>query len=222
LSPDAEADRRSVARALVEELRAVIAALTEREIEGERLELARQRAGELRALLTGPRRPRWYDGDPGGVAAADRRAYLDLSPVRGELNPIAPPLVVERVLERDDGSQALVATVSLGPAYEGPPHGVHGGIVAALFDDLLGQAQRFAGRAGVTATLEVRYRQITPLGEPLRMTAWIHEQRGRRVTARATCYAGETLTADAEAIFLGVDFEEIRGRMAERRGGRPG
>ena len=41
--------------------------------------------------------------------------------------------------------------------------------------------------------------------------------RAARVIARATCHAGQTLTADAEAIFIAVDFDEVRGRMLERR-----
>ena len=48
------------------------------------------------------------------------------------------------------------------------------------------QTQQFVGKPGVTASLKVRYRNITPIGEPLRLTAWIHEDRGRRVTARAS------------------------------------
>ena len=207
-----DGERRRVASELVAELRGMIAALAHNEIPEERLQEARKRAADLHGLLEGPRRARWYDDDASDVSSDNRRAYLDLSPVRGELNAIAPPLRVERVFERDDGSQALQATATLGAAYEGPPRGVHGGWVAALFDDLLGQAQLFAGSPGVTATLSVRYRNITPLDEALRLTAWIHEDRGRRVTARATCHAGDTLTADAEAIFLRVDFDEIRDR----------
>jgi len=40
------------------------------------------------------------------------------------------------------------------------------------------------------------------------------------VVARATCHAGETLTAEAEALFLKVDFREIDERMRSRRAGR--
>lgn len=201
---------RQVARSLAGELRAVIAALAGNEVPEDRLEAALVRAAELRELLDGPRRARWYDG--AGVGEQERLAYLDLSPVRGQLNPVAPPLVVAGVVCSEDGTPTLEATATLGPAYEGPPHGVHGGWVAALFDDLLGQAQGLVGKTGMTATLSVRYRAITPLGEPLRLTAWIDEDRGRRVKAKASCHAGDTLTADAEAVFLSVDFGEIASR----------
>ncbi len=217
-----EKERRQAAAALADELRAAIAALTDNDVPAEGLARARALAGDLHRELEGSKRPRWYDGDspPGAPTPDARRAYVDQSPIRGRLNPIAPPMVSGEPIRRDDGSQAVVATATLGAAYEGPPHGVHGGWVAALFDDLLGQAQQLVRKAGVTATLKVRYRDITPLDRELRLEAWIHEDRGRRVVARATCHAGETLTADAEAIFLGVDFEQIRGRMQERRESR--
>jgi hypothetical protein len=34
---------------------------------------------------------------------------------------------------------------------------------------------------------------------------------------KATCHAGDTLTADAEGIFMRVDFDEVTERMRERR-----
>jgi acyl-coenzyme A thioesterase PaaI-like protein len=213
-----ERERWRAASALADEMRRAIAALATNEVPRASLDRASELAAALCAELEGPPRPRWYDADsiPGTPSVEARSAYTAQSPIRGRLNPIAPPLHGNPVTQQD-GSQAVVATARLGPAYEGPPHGVHGGWVAALFDDVLGQAQQLVRKAGVTATLKVRYRDITPLDEELRFTAWIHADQGRRVTARATCHAGDTLTADAEAIFIGVDFDAIRGRMRERR-----
>ena len=71
-------------------------------------------------------------------------------------------------------------------------------------------------------TLKVRYRHVTPTHEELRFEGWIHEQRGRRLVARATCHAGETLTADAEGVFIEVDFDEVQERMMQRRLSREG
>jgi acyl-coenzyme A thioesterase PaaI-like protein len=219
-----DSERTRCAEELADELRRAIAKLANNDVPLEQLARARELAGSLGDQLDGPSRPRWYDGDApaGNPTPAARRAYTDQSPVRGRLNPIAPPMVTSDPVSRADGGVAVEARVTLGPAYEGPPHGAHGGWVAALFDDLLGQSQQLARRAGVTATLQVRYRNITPLDEELRLTAWIHEEKGRRVVARATCHAGETLTADAEAVFVAVDFDEIRGRMLARKQGDSG
>jgi hypothetical protein len=40
------------------------------------------------------------------------------------------------------------------------------------------------------------------------------------MVARATCRAGASITADAEGIFVQVDFDDVQRRMHERRTGR--
>ena len=158
----------------------------------------------------GPPRTRWYDdyneADPGSDTGGS--AYHDQSPVRGRHNPVAPPLRVEGPIERD-GRRVVQAHARLGHAYEGPPHGVHGGWVAALFDDILGQSLGLLDMRGVTAKLMIRYRSVTPIETDLRFESWIHADKGRRIIARASCHAGDTLTADAEGIFVRVDFAEV-------------
>ena len=175
-------------------------------------------ARRLRQTLEGPRRARWYDadGDALSLSPESRSAYLDQSPIRGRLNPVAPPLSIH-VTSGSDGSQRIEGRARLGIAYEGPPHGVHGGWVAALFDDVLGATQGLSGGGAVTAKLTVRYRAVTPIDEDLRLEGWIDRETQRRIVARARCYAGDTLTADAEGIFVRVDFNEIQAYMQKRR-----
>ena len=205
------------ALALANELRAVATALADREIGADVAIAALPLARELRGLLGGARRERWYDLDPGTPTASEaaRVSYQDLSPLRGRLNPVAPPMRIERV-EGPKGLR-LVGHARLSCTYEGPPHGVHGGMVAALFDEILGAAQNLTPPVGVTAKLEIRYRHVTPIDEDLRFEAWVHENRKRRLWIHATCHAGETLTADARGLFVRVDFNEVQQRMAERR-----
>ena len=94
--------------------------------------------------------------------------------------------------------------------------------MAALFDDVLGATQGLSRKGAVTAKLTVRYRHVTPLEEELRFASWIERSGSRRIVVRATCHAGDTLTADAEGIFVRVDFNEIQQRMRGRRGGASG
>jgi len=220
-APDATPDWHAPALELADTLRELAAALVEREPDTAVLARAADHARRAREALAGsPRALRWYDAG-GGVpdpAGAAHRAYLGQSPIRGVLNPGAPPLET-CFAARPDGTPVVVGRARLGIAYEGPPHGVHGGWVAALFDEVLGNVQGLVDARGVTASLTVHYRQVTPLDEDLRFEAWIHERSGRRVLARATCHAGPVLTAEAEALFLTVDFREIQGRMRSRRAG---
>ena len=140
--------------------------------------------------------------------------HLEQSPIRGRHNPIAPPLVVDAV-EHESGDRSVMARARLGMAYEGPPHG---GWVAALFDEVLGSTQSLTASPGVTAELTIRYRHITPFDADLRLEGWIDRNEDRHVVAKATCHAGTTLTADAEGLFVRVDFNEIQERVQQRRG----
>ena len=161
----------------------------------------------------------------GGQARARSRT---LSTFSGALNPVAPPMVI-RSGELPDGRPALLASVQLDVLREGPPHSVHGGVLAGMFDELMGGAQRLnGGDAGMTGRLTVRYRRPTPLGEDLTLRAWIHDERKRRVTVRADCHVARPdgaepkrreITAEAEAFFLRVDFERLDDIMASRVAG---
>ncbi len=65
---------------------------------------------------------------------------------------------------RDDGGSARSApTACFDWAYEGPPTCVHGGVIAEVFDEVLGAANIVAGVRAMTGTLTVRYRKPTPL-----------------------------------------------------------
>ena len=89
-----------------------------------------------------------------------------------------------------------------------------------MFDEVLGSTAGLAEQPGVTATLKIRYRHVTPTDEELRFEGWIHEQRGRRLVVRATCHAGDTLTAQAEGIFIRPKtsiFEAALAQQSERQ-----
>jgi len=135
--------------------------------------------------------------DPAVVYQAHR--LRERSPFIGRANPVAPPLVVEF------GSDAVACRVTLGTLYEGPPGKVHGGYIAGMFDELLGAAQTYSGRAGMTGRLTVHYRRPTPLGEELHLRAWVESVSGRKIVCKGTLQAGEVLCAEAEGLFIAVD-----------------
>ncbi len=195
---------RERARALTQQLRGVIEALNGNAPGADALDQALALVRELRTRLEGPRRERYYDVDD-----ARRPAYQDMGPVRGHLNPIAPPLAI-RVLDRSPDKLRVEGRARLGLAYEAPPKGVHGGWVAALFDDLLSAAQGLSPEVGYTTSLLVRYHAVTPLDQELRLEAWLAEEDGRRVVMKGECWAGDRLTAEAEGTFVRVDFYDPR------------
>jgi acyl-coenzyme A thioesterase PaaI-like protein len=154
-------------------------------------------------LEAGPRhRALW--GFAESANSGDTRAFFDNSPIFGLANPIAPPLTMVM-----DGSQAR-ATATFGIAYEGPPGHVHGGWIAASFDEVLGMVQSASGAPGMTGTLTVRYRRPTPLYREVRFDGRLDRVDGRKIFTSGSLWADETLCAEAEGIFISVDFERMR------------
>ena len=140
--------------------------------------------------------------------AGTTRAMLDRSPIVGRGNPVAPPLTFTT-----EGDQ-VVGRGKFGLQYEGPPGSVHGGFVAAALDELLGMAQSLSGKAGMTGTLTVRYRKPTPLHVELAMAARVERVEGRKIFVSGEIRAGEMLCAEAEGIFISVDFEAMRQKLS--------
>lgn len=208
---------------LANALREMARALLDHEVDEEGARRALAELDRARAHLEGPIRPRWYEREEPHAFAVSATGqpstasiFDTLSPVRGQLNAVAPPLTME-MAEREDGSLFVLGHARLSRVYEGPPQGVHGGWVAALFDEMLGATMGLAPPPGVTAKLSVDYRHLTPIDEDLRLEAWITDVRERRIQAQATCHAGETLTATASALFVRVDFKQVEARMRARR-----
>ena len=175
-----------------------------------------ERAAELLEAaareLDGPGKIRRYEGFAESAnAGGDPHAHFDHSPIMGMANPIAPPSRIEPV----DGDR-VVMHVRFGSAYEGPPGSVHGGVIAATFDEVLGMTQSLSGQPGMTGTLSVRYRRPTPLHRDLRFEGTLDRVEGRKIFTTGRCYDGETLTADAEGLFVRVDFQKIIEMMTTR------
>lgn len=135
---------------------------------------------------------------------ADPQAFFPTSPMTGLENPLAPPVRIWTEHADDGGSPVVRGEVTFGVAYEGPPTCVHGGVLAALFDEVLGAANLAAGHPGMTGTLTVRYRQPTPLGVPLALEAVCRGHQGRKIRTWAGVYHGDVLTAEADGLFIAV------------------
>jgi acyl-coenzyme A thioesterase PaaI-like protein len=144
------------------------------------------------------------------LAGRDPHAFFDHSPMLGKANPLAPPIELWA-----DGD-VMRGRATFGAAYEGPPGCVHGGYVAAAFDEVLGSAQSLAGRPGMTARLTVNYRSPTPLHAELAFAGWVVEVDGRKTFTQGTLHAGDRLCAEGEGLFVAIDFSRVA-EMQRRR-----
>jgi hypothetical protein len=155
---------------------------------------------------------RRYEGFAESANAGDVGAFFDQSPIIGLSNPLSPPLRMGKV-----GPLAVEGFGSFGSAYEGPPGCVHGGWVAAAFDEVLGFAQSLTGNPGMTGRLTVHYRKPTPLLRELRFEARVLRVEGRKIFTEGKVFAGELVTAEAEGLFISFDRSRFEALLAARR-----
>ena len=135
--------------------------------------------------------------DKGGLFGnPDDFSLFERSPFSGRCNALATPMTM--TFE----GKTTKAHATYGDAYEGPRGSVHGGHVIAAFDDLLGVAQAASGSPGLTGTLSVRLVSRTPLHERIDYEAGVESHEGRKVVAWGKAWHGETLLAEATAIFI--------------------
>ncbi len=118
--------------------------------------------------------------------------------VVGLRNPVAPPLVLGY---HPDATGEVWSDFHLGAAYEGPPGNVHGGVLALVLDQMLGESAGAGGKPGMTGTLTLTYRRPTPLGD-LRTEAWIERSEGIKTWAKGHIIGPEGVTVEAEGLFI--------------------
>lgn len=151
-----------------------------------------------------------YEGFAESANAGEPFGFFDHSPMLGQANPLAPPIR----LWLEDGR--ILGTATFGAAYEGPPGCVHGGYVAAAFDEVLGSTQSLSGSPGMTGRLTVHYRKPTPLETELRFEGRIESVTGRKILTKGELWAGDVLCAEAEGLFISIDFTKFADMKAER------
>ncbi len=128
----------------------------------------------------------------------DLTACMPYSPVSGRRNAMALPLR----LRNQDGEVAGEVTFS--PTYAGPPDCVHGGIIAAVFDEVLSMANVVAGKAGFTGTLTIKYHKKTPLETPVELWGINVRNDGRKLLSRGEMRVNGEVTASAEGLFISM------------------
>lgn len=140
-----------------------------------------------------------------------RSDYVANCPVMGRANAVAPHVEFELL---PDGT--FRGETTLGLEYQGPPGCVHGGIVALVFDVVLGRANFHAGASGMTVCLDVDYHSPTPVLEPLVITGRQVHVEGRKIWSQGAIHTGGRLCATAEGFFVepGELLTDNRRRLA--------
>ncbi len=203
-------ERRAAVTDLGQVLRDLGEAAVSSEVDAATLRDVAQRGRELTAALEAATRDRHELPSVDDFAAGFRMH----SPACGSGNPVAPPMEVGF----SDG--VAVGTCTLGLRYEGPPSYAHGGVSALLLDQILGHANAFGGRPGMTVRLSVRYRAPVPLVTPLRVSGWVEQELGEQSTSKAVIATAEEPDAplvEAEGKFVTPDPEQVRRLFSRMR-----
>lgn len=174
------------------------------------IEAAAQDLEEVEERFSAYSHTSMYEGFAESANAGESFAFFDHSPMLGRANPLAPP--IELWLEEDH----IAGRAIFGPAYEGPPGCVHGGYIAAAFDEVLGSTQSLSGVPGMTGRLTVNYRHPTPLEAELRFVGYLESVNGRKILTRAELWAGEVLCAEAEGLFISMQDGRLADMVVER------
>ncbi|CAN5835646.1 hypothetical protein BH20ACT4_BH20ACT4_14610 [soil metagenome] len=154
-------------------------------------------------------------GDTWGAPIADGQPLksYDDRPVSGRSSPWGLDLDVHR------RGNEVHAGVTLREAHEGAPGRSHGGIVAALFDDVFGFVLGVEHQPAFTGELSLRYQAATPLHRPLSCRA-----RTLRRERRKMFMTGELIDITVEcqpvlvratATMIAIDVDELFGLTAE-------
>jgi len=117
-------------------------------------------------------------------------------------NPVGLQL---KIYEIEPG--VIEATYTAPAHHQGYPNVLHGGIVAAILDEMSGRAHMgdpSQPRFLFTAKLEVKYRKNVPIGKPLRIVGKAGKTKGRMAEGWAGVY-DETGTLLAECNSLLID-----------------
>jgi acyl-coenzyme A thioesterase PaaI-like protein len=129
---------------------------------------------------------------------ADLATIHTYSPALGDANPFAPEVELEVTADK-----VVQGTVTFAEVHNGPPWNTcHGGVVALVYDDIVGLAAMVGAGGGMTARLTVNYRKPTPLFEPISFRAWLTEHEDRKFLARGEMRLGDTLLSEADGLFI--------------------
>lgn len=106
--------------------------------------------------------------------------------------------------------------------FQGYPGVLHGGITAAILDEISGRAHMgdpSQPRFMFTAKLEVRYRRNVPIGQPLKIIGKAGRSRGKTAEGWAGIYdQSGTLLAEATSLLIDVPDEVLDAANLEELG----
>jgi acyl-coenzyme A thioesterase PaaI-like protein len=147
-------------------------------------------------------------------------SHFDECVVSGTANPMGIAIKVRR-----EGDEA-VADFNLGAAFEGAPRRAHGGIVAAIFDDVMGYVLVLHRVPAFTGRLTVNYRAPVPVAVDMTVRARLEHRSGRKLFMTSEMRLSDDpehpVICEAEGLFVAIPPERFGVFVDESAEGIPG
>ena len=107
---------------------------------------------------------------------------------------------------------SVVSIFQFREEHQSYPGRVHGGMICAMLDELIGRALwiKELGTYAVTTSLTVKYRKPVPYGQTLKARGYILKNSTRLYTGRGEIYdMDDNLLAECEATYLKMPTQQI-------------
>lgn len=117
----------------------------------------------------------------------------------------------------------VTAEVTIPQHFQGYPGVVHGGIIAAMLDEVAGRSLMGGDppRFMLTVRLDVRYRRKVPVGQPIRLVGKVAKNRGHSAVAIGQIFDLDgNLLAEAEVVLVDLPQEVVQSADLEQLGWR--
>ncbi len=122
----------------------------------------------------------------------------------GTQNPVG--LHLKFYEDHNRAPKQVRAEIVIPDEYQGYPGVAHGGILAAILDEVAGRTVLIDGDANdlmMTLKIELRYRLPTPTGTPLIGVGWITSRRGNRAKTHGELrLPDDRVTVEADLVLI--------------------
>ncbi|HMK43071.1 MAG TPA: PaaI family thioesterase [Dissulfurispiraceae bacterium] len=104
--------------------------------------------------------------------------------------------------------------------FQGYTNVLHGGVIAAVLDEIIVQAAMVQGFSPVTAEMRIRYKKPAPTERPLKIEGEVVHASSRLVEGKGRLLdaASGMLLAEADAKMVLIDNERVRAVSQELHG----
>jgi uncharacterized protein (TIGR00369 family) len=124
------------------------------------------------------------------------------------------PIGLKAFFYEDDDGRVIVKYTPR-EEHQGYPGFVHGGIISALIDEVIGRVVTSLDIWAVTAKLELKFRKPVPWGEELTIIGEMIRLRSRSFEARGELrLADGTLAVEGYGVYVRLPDEEIKRQRA--------